>query len=89
MPPFKLQQPRQFEFRPRYYDPQAEENDGKTRVKFRHIRRETTVPRSNPVRLLIIVLILLFAIIYLNKKANLRPDPQSDKIIVEEVIVVD
>ncbi len=84
---FKLQEPRQFEYIPRFYRP--EEDEEKPRIQFRRIRHSKRLPKTSPLRLLLMILILLFAMVYLSQQAN-RPVPQaSQPFQVEEIVVVD
>lgn len=85
----KLQQPRQFEYIPRYYKP---ENDpDRPRIQFRRIRYSKKPTKSSPLRLLLAALILLYTIIYLSRHAgNTTSGPKQDNTFqVEEIIVVD
>lgn len=85
----KLQQPRQFEYIPRYYKP---ENDpDRPRIQFRRIRHSKPPTRSSPLRLLLAALILLYTIIYLSRHAgNPTPELKKDATFqVEEIIVVE
>ena len=86
---FKLQRPREFKIETYYYD-QNENVDPKRRIQFKRIRHSKPVTKGNPLRLVMFVLILIFVIYYLQKKADVwQGSSGSDKIIVEEVIVVD
>ncbi|OGB99590.1 hypothetical protein A2V82_11290 [candidate division KSB1 bacterium RBG_16_48_16] len=81
--------PRKFEYQYRYYKP---EQDTEKRVHFRRIRKSTPAQKGSVIRLAIILLILVFMFMYLHKKGGPSADGiqrGSDKIIVEDVIVVD
>ncbi|RPI02574.1 MAG: hypothetical protein EHM72_03860 [Calditrichaeota bacterium] len=87
---FKLQQPREFKFQTRYYHPEAEENDGKPRVKFRHIRHQRSVQKSSPIRLLVIVIILIYAVFWLQKRSTSTvSETHSGPFQVEEIVIVE
>lgn len=85
---WKLAKPRGFEYIPRFYDPDKEEN-GKAHIKFRRIRRSELTPKSSPLRLLIMALVLLFAVLYLSRHAKIEKDAEARKIIVEEIVIVE
>jgi hypothetical protein len=81
--------PRKFEYHYRYYKP---EQDTEKRIHFRRIRKSTPAQKSSVIRLAVILLILVFMFMYLHKKGGSAASGiqrGSDKIIVEEVIVVD
>lgn len=89
MPLFDLQKPRDFKIETYYYHPAT--GDDNKRIHFKRIRKSKRASKTSPFKLLVIIIFLLFLIIYLNKKAHVLPggDAYPDKIIVEEVIVVD
>jgi hypothetical protein len=81
--------PRKFEYQFRYYNPQQ---DTENRVHFRRIRASTPPQKGSLIRLAVILLILVFTFVYLHKKSGpsangIQRGP--DRIIVEDVIVVD
>jgi len=86
----RLHRPREFKIETYYYDQDKADEDPKRRIKFKRIRHSKPVQRTNPVRLLMIIILLGFVIYYLQKKApDISRESQPDKIIVEEVIVID
>ena len=86
----KLQHPREFRIETYYYDQDKADEDPKRRIKFRRIRHSKPGQRTNSLRLVLMIILLAFVIYYLHKKAPMMtPDSQPDKIIVEEIIVVD
>lgn len=87
---FKLPRPRDFNIETFYYKPEDEDYDPKRRIRFRRIRHYDRGEKTNPVRLLLVVLVLLFLVFYLQKKAGLvGPGEKSDTFQVEEIIIVD
>lgn len=89
MPFMNLQRPREFNIETFYYD---KEKDAKQqhRIHFRRIRHSKKYPPKNPLRLLVAVILLLFVIYYLQKKADVwQASPEPGRIQVEEIIVVD
>ncbi len=87
----KLDKPRQFKFNTYYYNPaDALDEDEKKRIKFRRIRHSKQASKANPVRLLAIVIILIFVIFYLQKKAVIYETiEKSNTIHVEDIVIVD
>ena len=56
---------RDFEFRPRFYKPETDE-DAK-RIKFRKLRHRTAVKRRSFVGMIVIIVVLMFLIRYFYK----------------------
>ena len=87
---FKLPRPREFNIQTYYYKPEDEDFDPKRRIRFRRIRHYKRSSKTNPLRLLLIALALLFLVIYLQNKAGLvGPSAESESFQVEEIIIVD
>ena len=89
MPFIKLQRPREFKIETFYYKPEDEDVDPKRRIRFRRIRHYKRATKTNPLRLLVIALALIFLVYYLQKKAGYVPGSEPGKIQVEEIIIVD
>ena len=89
MPFMKLERPREFKIETYYYD-QNENTDPKRRIQFKRIRHSKRAPKTNPIRLIFVILLLVFVIYYLQKKASvLQGTSEPGKIEVEEIIIVD
>lgn len=85
----KLQRPREFKIETRFYKPEAEQESTR-QIHFRRIRHVKRTDKTSPIRLLIFIVILAFAIFYLQKKSDvMRSSPTAEPFQVEEIIVVD
>ncbi|MBN1466614.1 hypothetical protein JXA02_12715 [candidate division KSB1 bacterium] len=88
MPFMKLARPREFKIETYYY--KQDQDDQKHRIHFRRLRHTQNVPKINPIRLLVAILLLIFVIYFLQKKADVLQTPaEPGSIKVEEVIIVD
>ncbi len=64
----KQQKIRRFEYSPRFYKPESEEeDDGKRRIKFRRLTARKPVPKRSFWGMLIIIALLIFLIHYFSK----------------------
>ncbi|MBN1480190.1 hypothetical protein EH223_19715 [candidate division KSB1 bacterium] len=89
MPFMNLQRPREFS-RENYYYNKEKETDQPHRIHFRRIRHSEKLAKKNPLRLLFAIILLLFVIYFLQKKADVwQGSSQPGRIEVEEIIVVD
>jgi hypothetical protein len=89
MPLMKLAQPREFKIETYYYN-QDDKDEGEHRIHFRRLRHSPRVAKLNPLQLLFALLLLIFAIYYLQKKADvLQGSAEIGTIKVEEIIIVD
>lgn len=85
---FKLNQPREFHYRPWYYQPEkeADEESGKRRIHFRRILRR---PRSQkkPMTLWILgVILILYIYWHLNNETLVNSKPiQIEQIQIEDI----
>jgi hypothetical protein len=85
----KLERPREFKIETYYYD-QNQPVDPKRRIQFKRIRHSKKVPRTNPVRLILAIALLVVVIYILQKQAkSLSNSTAPERIQVEEIIVVD
>lgn len=85
----KLERPREFKIQTYYYD-QNQPDDPKRRIQFKRIRHSKKVPRTNPVRLLLAIALLVAVIYVLQRHSRtLSSSSAPDKIQVEEIIIVD
>ncbi len=83
----KLPRPRGFEYQYRYYTPSEEEE---RRIQFRRIRKSKIGPRSSTTRLIVLLIALILAFVFLQRKAGSLGSSQNiEQIQVEDVIVVD
>ncbi len=75
---------RRFEFRPYFYEPEKEEDEGKRRIKFRRLLRSPK-PEKKPVRRWLILAIgILFLIWYLQQVQG-PPKIEVQDIQVEDI----
>ena len=84
----KLNEPRKFNYRVKYYTPPPEDDK---RIKFKRVRHSPPAKKSSVLRLVLVCVVLIFMIFYLQKKAGRSPSgqPKMEKFIVEDVIVVE
>lgn len=84
---FELQKPRQFKIETYYYHPPEDEK----RIKFRRLRRSERMEKKSPLRLIAILILVIWAIIYLHKKGESlsREKDVSTNFKVESVKVID
>ncbi len=86
---FPARSPRKFEYKPRYYDPEKEEQEaaeekGEPRIKFRHLRRRGAVKKSSMRRSLLMLILVFFALWYLYDLAREAPI-EVESIQLEDV----
>ena len=84
---FELQKPRQFKIETYYYHPADEEK----RIHFRRLRRSERIEKKSPLRLVAILILVIWAIIYLQHRGEPVPrEPKaSTNFKVESVKIVD
>lgn len=85
----KLESPREFKIETYYYN-QNGPDDPKRRIRFRRIRHSKKIERTNPVRLIVAVVLLALVIYMLQKESkNLSSSSAPDRIQVEDIIVIE
>ena len=84
---FELQKPRQFKIETFYYKPPEEEK----RIQFRRLRRSERIEKKSPLRLIAILILVIWAILYLQKKGETLPQERgaSTNFKVESVQIVE
>ncbi|MDZ7724996.1 MAG: hypothetical protein U5R06_19835 [candidate division KSB1 bacterium] len=84
---FELQKPREFKIETYYYHPPEEEK----RIQFRRLRRSERIEKKSPLRLIAVLILIIWAIIYLQKKGGsvAEQNGASTNFQVESVEVVD
>ena len=83
---FKTPSPREFSYKPRFYDPEKEEQEetGKRQLHFRRILRRPPLQKKPVTRLVLLFILLIFGFWYLQEKA-LEPPKKLEAIQVEEI----
>ncbi len=84
-----INKPRQFNYRPKFYTPQDEDEK---RIRFKQLRKNKHTKKGSTFRLVILVILLALMSYYLNKKAGnttIKNAGKKPTITVEEVIVVE
>jgi len=76
---------RDFEYRPRFYTPLAEEDEEDNRIKFRKLRRRTPVPKRSFMGMVIIIVVLMFLIRYLIKISSEEKNAPIEQLKIEIV----
>jgi len=85
----KLERPREFKIETYYYD-QNQPEDPKRRIQFKRIRHSKKLPRTNPVRLILAIALLVVVIYILQRQASSLSNSSSpEKIQVEDIIIVE
>lgn len=84
---FELQKPREFKIETYYYHPPEDEK----RIQFRRLRRSERIEKKSPLRLIAILILVIWAIIYLQKREGpaARQNGASTNFKVESVEVID
>ena len=60
----KLPKTRQFTYRPRFYEPPVEEDEGGPRVKFRRYRRSNSTTKRPLLLMILLVVVLIFLLFH-------------------------
>ena len=82
----KLPEPRRFNYRFRYYNPDDE--DGK-KIHFKRIRKSKQPARGSSLRLVVILALVLIIMFFLLRGKSTLFTPSSDTITIEEIEIVD
>ncbi|OQX95932.1 hypothetical protein B6I21_02865 [candidate division KSB1 bacterium 4572_119] len=77
---------RGFNYKPRFYNPDVEEEDEGGRIKFRRLRERKPVPKRSPLGMLIIIVILAFLVRYLITLNNAEKENSPMQEIKIEVV---
>jgi hypothetical protein len=59
---FKLPKVKRFEYKPRYYKPESEEEEEGPRIKFRHLTRRRPTPKRSIWLLIVLIIVIIFLI---------------------------
>jgi hypothetical protein len=84
---FKLNEPREFKYTPRYYKPEeeADEEAGKRRIHFRRILRRSRPQTKTPAFWILLVIVLLYVYWHLNRHASASKPLEVEQIKLEEI----
>jgi len=82
----KLPEPRRFNYRFRYYNPD-EEDDKK--IHFKRIRKSKQPARGSSLRLFVILVIVFLIVVFLLRGTTKIFTPSSDTITIEEIEIID
>ena len=77
---------RRFEYQPRFYKPEDQEDEDGPRIKFRRITERKTLQKRSPIGLIILILILIFLFRYLYNINKAEKENAPIKEIKIEVI---
>jgi len=86
---FKIEKPRKFEYNYRFY---KQKNDKEKRIEFKSFRSGRYSRKGSLLRMVLLLIFLVYLFFVLKKSAINTQNataPNSDKIQVEEIIVVD
>lgn len=86
---FKIEKPRQFEYNYRFY---KQEGKKAKRIEFKGLRSGRYSQKGSLLRMVLLLIFLVYLFFVLKKSAlntQNATTPKSDKIKVEEIIVVD
>ncbi|NOY59357.1 MAG: hypothetical protein GXO75_10595 [Calditrichaeota bacterium] len=86
---FKIAKPRKFEYNYRFY---KQENDKTKRIEFKSFRSSRYTQKGSLLRIVFLLIFLVYLFFVFKKSAidtQNATAPNSDKIKVEEIIVVD
>jgi hypothetical protein len=85
----KLPRPRGFEFKPRFYEPEPDEDEG--RIHFQRILKSPPAQKGSTFRLLVLFIALFLIFLYLYRAGGSASSHRTgdDAIKVEEIIVVE
>ncbi len=85
----KLPRPRGFEFRPRFYEPEPDEDE--KHIRFQRILKSPPAQKGSTFRLLMLFVALFFIFLYLYRSGGSASSHRAgdDAIKVEEIIVVE
>lgn len=86
---FKSPSHRQFNYTPRFYKPETDEDSGHPRIHFQRLTRSKPPQKRSFLLYLIITIILLFIMLKLNKIVKISLQPQNETFKVEELIIED
>jgi hypothetical protein len=75
---FKLPKIKRFEYAPRYYKPESEEDEDKPRIKFRRLTRRRPTSKRSFWLLIVLIIIIIFLIRFFS--SLIKQDDQEFKI---------
>ena len=75
--------PREFEYRPRFYEPLAEEDENENRIKFKKLVHKRPLPKRSFLGMVVIIIILIFLVRYLFKISSKEKDSPIEQIKIE------
>jgi hypothetical protein len=77
---------RRFEYQPRFYHPEEEQDENEPRIRFKRLTRRKTVPKRSPIVLVVLILILFFLIRYLHNLTEAEKQNRPVQDIKIEII---
>ena len=86
---FKINKARKFEYNYRFY---KQEKNKARRIEFKSFHPDRHTQKGSLLRIVLLLIFLIYLFIVLKKSANNTQNataPNSDKIQVEEIIIVD
>jgi len=83
----KLPKTRQFAYRPRFYEPPVEDDEGAPRVKFRRYRQSKSTTKRPLLLMVLMIIVLVFLLFHWRgiKKSN-SEDFKFETIKIEEIV---
>ena len=82
----KLQEPRKFNYRFRYYKPESEDDK---RIHFKRIRKSKQLEKGSSLRLAVLLVIVFLVVFFLMRQTKNIFTPSSETITIEEIEIVD
>lgn len=75
---FKLPKVKRFEYTPRYYKPESEQDEDKPRIQFRRLTRRRPTPKRSFWLLMVLIIVIVFLIRFFS--SLVKQDDQKLKI---------
>ena len=82
---FKSPKSRQFSYQPRYYKPTEDEDDIKSRIKFKRLRSTQARSKGKNLRLILLIALIAFMVYYFYQSQKHDDIKEFDNIEIEEM----